>query len=91
VVVAGVGEGVAVGDGRPSRLAIAFLIFVISEAVSHDGYFGGTIRSCLTDALWAFPNRFTRFGSDARGRSVQVKPFAALKSEGASRIVPGPI
>jgi hypothetical protein len=79
------------GGGTPRRAAIAFRILVISEVVSHDGYFGGTIRRCLTCELAAFEKRFTRFGSDARGRSVQVKPFAALNSAGAFRIVSGPI
>ena len=40
-----VGEGVELGGGSPSILAIAFRILVISDVVSQGGYFGGTIRS----------------------------------------------
>ena len=87
----GAGEVEGVGSGTPSMLAMSLRILVISAFVSHSGYFGGTMRSCLTDAFWAFPNRSTRLGSDSRGRSVQTKPFAALNSAGALKMVSAPI
>jgi uncharacterized protein YyaL (SSP411 family) len=85
-------EGDGVGGGAtPRSAAIALRICVISDEVSQDGYVGGTIRSCLTEACAAVPKRFTRFGSESRGRSVQVKPLAAAKRFGALKIVSGPM
>jgi len=88
---ADVDEGDGAGGGTPSMFAIAFRIFVTSAFVSHDGYLGGTMRSCLIEAFCAFAKSSTRFGSASRGRSVQAKPFAALNSAGALKIVSAPI